>query len=46
MDVAMEDGEGQRQQRWCLTAAAAGGNGRQPCLMAAMDNSEGGSGDR
>jgi hypothetical protein len=41
MDTATEDGEGWWQQRWRLTAAAAGGNGRQLCLKAAMGNGEG-----
>jgi hypothetical protein len=46
MDVAMEEVKGQWQQRWCLTAAAAGGNHGRQYLMAAMDDGEGGSGDR
>jgi hypothetical protein len=46
MNGAMEDGKGQRQQRWCLTTAAAGGHGGQRCLRVVMDNGEGSSGDR
>ncbi len=46
MDVAMEDSKWRRQQRWCLTAAAAGCNGGQWWLIAATDHREGGNGDR
>ncbi len=37
MDAAMEDGKGQRQQRWHLMAAAVGGNGGRQCLTAAIN---------
>jgi hypothetical protein len=45
MDVTIEDGKERRWQRWRSTAAAVGGDGRRWCLMAAMDDGEGGGGD-
>ncbi len=46
MDAAMEDGKGQRQQKWHLMAAAMGGNGGRRCLTATMDDGEGSGDDR
>ncbi len=44
----MEDGKGRQPQwqRWHLVAAATDGNGGWPFLLAAMDDMEGGNGDR